>query len=114
MHEMAVTQQILSLALAEAGKVGASAITRINLKVGEWSTFEPTCLEFYFGILARDTAAADAKLAIETVPVTYSCGDCGERYQPTGVAVLCPKCCSTHTGLVSGREIYLDSIEVEK
>ena len=110
---MAVTQQILSLALAEAEKAGASAIVRVNLKLGQWSTFDPSCLEFYFEILARDTAAEGAEFAVETVPVTYACADCGEQYQPTGTDVACPKCAGKSVELLSGREVYLDSIEVK-
>ncbi|HUV03932.1 MAG TPA: hydrogenase maturation nickel metallochaperone HypA [Armatimonadota bacterium] len=113
MHELTATQNILSIALSEAAKVGAARITRISVKVGEWSTFEPDCIRFYFDIIARGTPAEDAALAIETIPVTYACEECGLEYTPVEGRFRCPRCSGVGGTVVSGREIYVESIEVQ-
>ena len=113
MHELTATQNILSIALNEAAKVGAAWITKISVKVGEWSTFEPDCIRFYFGILARGTPAEGAELVIEAVPVTYACEGCGLEYTPVEGRFHCPRCSGGRGRVASGREIYVESIEVQ-
>jgi len=113
MHELTATQNILSLALDEAAKVGATRITKVSVKVGAWSTFEPDCIELYFSILARDTLAEGAQLAFEVIPVVYRCESCGLDYTPAEGGFSCPTCSSGKGSLVTGRELYVDSIEVQ-
>jgi len=113
MHELTATQNILSIALSEAAKVGASKVTKVSVKVGEWSTFEPDCIRFYFGVLAQGTPAEDAGLSIETMPVTYACEGCGLEYTPVEGRFYCPRCSGVTGRVVSGREIYVESIEAQ-
>lgn len=112
MHEITATRNILSLVLAEASRAGASRVTRVHLKTGEWSTIEPDCVDFYFGVLARGTPAEGAELIIERIPVRYRCGDCGRQYAPTDGRYTCPACSSASGELIMGRELFIDSIEV--
>ena len=112
MHELTATQNILSLVLAEARKVGAARVVRVFVKVGEWSTIEPDCVDFYFAVIAKGTAAEGAQLAIERIPVRYRCGSCGLEYTPEGGSFACPGCSGASGTLISGRELFIDSIEV--
>ena len=112
MHELTATQNILSIVLAEAAKVGAARVVRVSVKVGEWSTIEPECMEFCFRVLAQGTPAEGAQLAIERIPVRYRCGSCGLEYIPEGGSYACPGCSGASGTLVSGRELFIDSIEV--
>ncbi|MDH7480584.1 MAG: hydrogenase maturation nickel metallochaperone HypA [Armatimonadota bacterium] len=113
MHELGITQNVLSIVLKEATKAGASRVTKVSLKVGEWSTVEPDCLKFYFGILAKGTLAEGAEVAVEQVPVAYACENCGHEYIPLVSAFACPRCSSNKGKLITGRELFVDSIEVE-
>jgi len=113
MHEITATQNILSIALSEARRVGAARIARVSVKVGEWSTFEPDCIRFYFRVLARGTPAEDAEVAVEVAPVKYACEGCGLEYTPVEGRFCCPRCSGARGTVVSGREIYVESIEVQ-
>jgi hydrogenase nickel incorporation protein HypA/HybF len=113
MHELSATESILSLVIDEAAKAGASRITRISLKIGEWSTFVPDSVQFCFELISGGTPAEGAELAIEQVPVEYKCDGCGFEFAPQVERLGCPKCAGTNTRLVSGREFYIDSIEVD-
>ncbi len=113
MHELGITQNVLSIVLKEAAKVGASRITKVSLKVGEWSTVEPDCVQFYFDILARGTIAEDAEVFVERIPVAYTCENCGNEHIPPVSTFACPKCSSPKGKLIAGRELFVDSIEVE-
>ena len=113
MHELAITQSILSLVLAEAAKAGAERVTRVSMKAGEWSSIEPDCVEFYFGVLAKGTIAEGADLSIERVPVRFRCENCELDYAPAEDRFSCPQCSNAKGVLVSGRELLVDSIEVQ-
>lgn len=113
MHELAITEQILKTALGEASKTNAVRVSRISLKVGQWSTIEPTCVDAYFRIISRGTIAEGADLAIESVQVTFECNSCGSRYTPEGERFACPHCGGAAGEVISGRELYIESIEVQ-
>ena len=113
MHELSATESMLSLVLDEAAKAGATRVTKISLKVGDWSTFVPDSVEFCFSLISNGTPAEGARLDIERVPVTYRCSGCGFEFTPCIETVGCPKCKGTSTTLVTGREFYIDSIEVD-
>jgi len=113
MHELSATESILSLALNEAARIGAARVTRIRLKTGEWSTFEPDCLRFYFGILAAGTRAEGAELDVDVIPARFVCEACGIEYSPAHGRFTCPTCFAARGKLISGREFYVDSLEVE-
>jgi hydrogenase nickel incorporation protein HypA/HybF len=113
MHELTATQGILTIALDEASRIGASRVTRIAVKAGEWSTIEPSCVEFYFATIAKGTPAEDAEISVEVVPVAFECPSCGRQYAPKEGRFSCPGCASGGGKLISGMEFYVDSIEVQ-
>ena len=110
MHEVKAVQDMLSLVLDEAAKQGAASITRISIKSGEWSTMEPDCVRTCFDMAAKGTIAEGAEVAIESVPVRFKCSECGTPYSPA--KARCPACSCTKGELISGREFYVESIEV--
>lgn len=113
MHELTATQSILDIVLTEAARAGARRVTRVRVKSGQWSTFQPDCIAFYFGILSRETPAEGASIEVETLPVRYLCNACGMKYEPIDGRFACPRCAGVEGKIVGGREFYIESIEVE-
>lgn len=74
MHEMAVTQGLLNMALEHAQ---GCRIIDIYLKVGQMSAVVPTSVELFFEYLSKDTLAEGARLHFERVPIAMGCQDCG-------------------------------------
>jgi len=103
----------LSLALEKANKASAGRITRINLVVGELSGVVGECVQFYFDAISKDTIAGGAELIFETRPTTVRCHKCNNVFTPSGYNWACPECHETGIEIVSGRECYMESIEVE-
>lgn len=114
MHELSITENMLKIALQQAEAHQAKQITAINLKVGEWSSVVPDCVQFYFEQISQGTKAEGAKLNIETIPLQAQCSDCQAAFPPNDESFVCPKCGSKNTSISSGQELYVDSIEVEK
>jgi len=113
MHELAVTQSILTIALENAQKVDAKQITGINLQIGQMASLVDDSIQFYWDILSEGTIAIGAKLNIERVPIEMRCFDCGNLFSPSPDTFDCPKCNSIRVQVIQGDEMRVISIDVE-
>jgi len=113
MHELSITQSILSIALGKASEAQASKVTKINLIIGELSGVVNECVEFYFDLLSKDTIAAQASLSFERTPNKLRCRNCATVFSPNNLDWACPNCHEAKIEIISGRECYVDSIEVD-
>jgi hydrogenase nickel incorporation protein HypA/HybF len=113
MHELGITENIVNIALAKAGEAEASKITQINLVVGEMSGFVPDCIQFYFDSLSKDTMAEGAVLHFESVPTQLRCRNCSATFHPQDTLWSCPHCQGQSIEISKGRELYIESLEVE-
>ena len=113
MHELPVTQNIIEIALRHAEKSGAHRITDLNIVIGELASFIDDSIQFYWGILAKDTIAEGAELHFRRIAAEFECKECKERYNPTDNNLACAECGSTQVKVIAGREFFLESIDVE-
>lgn len=113
MHEYSITESMLALALEKANEAKAGKIIRINLVVGELSGVVSECVQFYFDFLSKDTIASGADLSFETTPTKLRCRNCDAVFSPNSHDWSCPDCHEAGVEIVSGRECYMESIEVE-
>jgi len=112
-HELAITQGILDIALKEAHAAGATKITRVNVVIGELSGAVADCVQFYFDFLTKDSAAEGAMLNFKMVPTVLKCRGCSTEFSPQDTAWACPNCQSTSVEVLAGRDCFVESIEVE-
>jgi len=113
MHEASITESMLSLALEKAKEAKADKITRINLIMGELSGVVPECVQFYFDAISKNTMAEGAKLNFEIKPTQIRCRKCQNVFTPADHKWTCPQCNETSVEITSGRECYMESLEVE-
>lgn len=113
MHEMALAQGILDIALRTAAENGAVRVGRIKVLVGQLTHVEPEALKFGFEALSAESMAAGAELELTTVPLVGRCDDCGQEFTIKGYHFLCPHCRSGRVTIVSGRELQVEYVEVE-
>ena len=104
---------MLTLALEKAREANAVKINRINLVVGDLSGVVPDCVRFYFEHISKDTMASGADLVFATVGTKLHCRNCNQDFTPDGLEWLCPDCHESGVEITSGRECYMESIEVE-
>ena len=112
MHEYAITQSILQIATDEARRVGASRIKVIRLKVGAMSHVVPASVQFYLNALTPGTLAEGVQLETIHIPIGATCERCGESFLVQDYDLTCPSCGETGK-ITQGRELLVDSIEVE-
>jgi len=113
MHEFGITESIINIALDKAREVQASKISKINLVLGELSGFVPDCIEFYFDSLSQNTIAEGAILQFELLPAQLRCRNCSAIFHPQDSSWACPQCHSLSAEICQGRELYIESMEVE-
>ncbi len=113
MHELAVTQSILEIALRHAETKQALRITHLFIVMGEWSSTVDDSIQFYWDMISDGTIAKGAILHFNRIPVEIICINCGHSYKPNSRELLCPKCASTKIKVKTGEEFYLESIEIE-
>ncbi len=115
MHELKVTERILSVAVKHASGQNVSKIVRINLKIGRLSDLEDEWIQRYFDYLSPGTLAEGAELAIEWAPIVLCCEACEAHYEISREELggpECPECGDSGCRLISGREYLVKNIEV--
>lgn len=113
MHELAVTQSILKIALDHAEKAQAQRITDLHIVVGELSSMVDDSVQFYWDIIAKDTIAEGAALRFRRVPAELQCMTCFHTYRPSDQELVCPQCGGVGAKIIAGEEFALESIDVE-
>jgi len=113
MHELAITQSMLDLVLTQAGKAGAKEVGRINLVIGEMTGVVKECIQFYFDFLSQGTLAEGAALSFTAVATKARCRVCDKLFELKEFDWACPHCGGREIEIVAGKELFVESIEVE-
>lgn len=113
MHEVALAERALQIALTAAEKNGGGQITKVRLLIGKASCVEPETFCFAFEIAARHTLAQGCEINIEQVPLRLRCRECGSEHEGELLAP-CPVCQAMGLELLQGRELQVKSIDVQE
>ena len=110
MHELAITQNIVDIALKSAPE---SQVKGITIVLGELSGIVEDSVRFCFDVVAADTAAKGAFLTFHKVPALLRCTKCAFEFKLDDGDWACPQCGNLGGEVMQGRECYIESIEVE-
>ncbi len=114
MHELALAQSIVETAARGAREAGARAVSSVRLRVGLLAGVEAGALAFCFEVAARGTLLAGARLDVVSLPLAIWCPVCEREVELAGVQSLrCPLCGTLGGSLRRGRELEIESVEVE-
>lgn len=113
MHELSLVASICDVLEAKVKEYGVSRVTQVNLAVGKLSGVELFMLEACFEMYVQGSALEGAKLSIEQKPIMLHCQSCGTEYESEIPFADCPSCGGKKSGIISGKEFYIDSIEAE-
>jgi hydrogenase nickel incorporation protein HypA/HybF len=118
MHELSIVTSIVetvteTLAALPDSSRGARVL-EVRLRVGALASVIPESLEFCWGIVSEDTPLKGSRLVINLLPVVVHCGPCGQDAELEGVqSFRCPRCDEPCSDMRQGRELEIDSIEIE-
>lgn len=113
MHEQSIVEALLSTVLEKANEAKATKVRRVYLVVGELSGVLQDAVDFYFGFLSKGTIAEGASLFFIQPPTQVRCRNCGTVYTPENLKLVCPNCKERKVEILSGRELYIENMEVE-
>jgi hydrogenase nickel incorporation protein HypA/HybF len=118
MHELSIVASIVDTvtetvaALPHTSK--GARVLEVRLRVGALASVVEDSLQFCYGIATEGTALEGSKLVVNVLPVVMHCVGCGEDVELEGLqSFRCPKCGEPCFDLRQGRELEIDSIEIE-
>lgn len=114
MHEFAIATNLLQIIEEQQRAYKFGKVEKIYLNIGEFSNVVPEALEFSFKIVAEGTVAAGAELVIKIVPLRLKCLTCKEEFHSEPYLFVCPKCGGGDLEILSGNELQIESIEVDR
>lgn len=115
MHELAIARNIQEIVEDQLRTLKEPIrVAKLNLKIGRMTTIVPEILEFYLKLISEGTVLEAASLAIDEVPICAYCKGCGSSFEIQELQFVCPNCQSSQLELTSGRELVVESIEVEE
>lgn len=110
MHELAITQSLVEIALQYAR---GAKIRRVTLEIGQLTAVSAEAIAFCFEACSRGTVLEGATLEIVEKPGLGICRHCGARVAlelPFGIC----ECGSMDLDPIQGRELQLKELETEE
>lgn len=114
MHELAICQSLINQIENIVSERNAQSVSLIVIGMGPLSGVEAQLLKNAYPIASAGTVAANAELVIEYLPVKVKCNECGCESDVAVNKLTCKHCGNWRTSLVSGDELLLMSVELEK
>lgn len=114
MHELGIAKDLIDIVLLKAKENNLKKITKISVKIGEAADIEEDFLKHsMLEHLLSDTVAEGCHLEISKEDLKAKCKKCSARFLPTKMIFDCPICHSKEIEILSGKDVYVSSIEGE-
>lgn len=113
MHEMGIMAGVLQTVTASAAQAGATRVTSVKLSIGQMTEAIEDVLVFAWEALSEGTICEGSKLEVNMIAPRSRCPECGAEFEHDRFHRACPSCDNALTELIAGREMQLDSIEVD-
>ena len=115
MHELSIAAGIVEAVTEAASAYPGARVKEVRLRVGALASLVEDSLQFCWELATDGTPLAGAALVIHMLPVIVHCDACGVDSQIDGVQNFrCPRCGELAADLRQGRELEIESIEIEE
>jgi hydrogenase nickel incorporation protein HypA/HybF len=114
MHELSIAASIVEAVTESAASYPGAHVKEVRLRVGVLASVIEDSLQFCWGLATENSPLAGSALVINSLPVIVHCDACGQDSQLDGVqSFRCPGCGEIAADLRQGRELEIESIELE-
>jgi hydrogenase nickel incorporation protein HypA/HybF len=114
MHELSLITSVVETVTESLAAYPGARVEKVRLRVGALAAVVPDVLEFCYGIATEGTSLEGSQLVIDVLPVVVHCISCDRNVELTGIqSFRCPVCDELCDDLRQGRELEIDSIEIE-
>ena len=113
MHELGIMTGVVDSVTQAAQANDALKVLKVSLSVGRMTEAIEDALQFAFeALIDRDPLYEGAQLEITMVEPKSRCLECGNVYEHDRFHMSCPVC-GGFGELIAGKELRIDSIEVD-
>jgi|DewCreStandDraft_4_1066084.scaffolds.fasta_scaffold03592_11 hydrogenase nickel incorporation protein HypA/HybF len=113
MHEVSIAEEIKQIVINKLNENNGKMVKKVNLLIGEMTSIVPEALRFAFEIVAKDTPLENAVVNIKISKTIAQCNECKKRFRIRELNLICPKCNSMNIEVIQGREMIIQTIEME-
>jgi len=115
MHELSIAVSIVEAVTESASAYPGARVKAVRLRVGALASVVEDSLQFCWELATEGSPLAGAALVINKLPVIVHCEACGVDSVLEGVqSFRCPRCGEIAADLRQGRELEIESIELEE
>lgn len=119
MHELSIaasiTEAVTEAAAAHPAANPGARVVAVRLRVGALAAVVEDSLQFCWGVTTENTPLAGSALVVRVLPVVVHCAACDLDAEIAGVqSFRCPRCGALTADLRQGRELEIESIEIEE
>jgi hydrogenase nickel incorporation protein HypA/HybF len=113
-HELSLVMSIVETVEASLPAVPGARVLEVRLRVGVLAAVEEESLQFCYGVATEGTPLAGSRLVVQRIPVVLHCGPCAQDVElPSLQSFHCPRCGAPANDLRQGRELEIESIEID-
>jgi hydrogenase nickel incorporation protein HypA/HybF len=114
MHELSIVASIVDSVAETMAAYPGARVKEVRLRIGALSSVVEESLLFCYDLATEGTPLASSKLVITTVPVLAHCEACQADVELASVqSFRCPRCHEPVYELRQGRELEIESLEIE-
>ena len=114
MHELSIVSSIVDSVTETLAAYPGARVKQVRLRVGALASVVEDSLQFCYGIATEDTALAGSALVVKILPVRMRCDRCAQDVEIASLqSFRCPNCDEPVSDLRQGRELEIESIEIE-
>jgi hydrogenase nickel incorporation protein HypA/HybF len=114
MHELSIVESLIEQVQRELERAGQNGrVRRLDLSIGRLSGVNCDSVRFAFGLLSPGTLVEECELTIAEPKAACQCHACNARTEIDDLEANCPQCGSADISIEGGRDLLLQSIEIE-
>jgi hydrogenase nickel incorporation protein HypA/HybF len=114
MHELSIVDALIEQVGRELHRADQHGkVLGLELSIGRFSGVNCDSLRFAFELLAPGTLVEGAKVEIREVKASCHCHACHASTEIDDLVFQCPKCGSEEITIEGGRDLLLQTIDVE-
>ena len=115
MHELSIAASIVEAVTESAAAYPGARVKEVRLRVGALASIVEDSLQFCWELATEDSPIKGSKLVINKLPVVVYCDACDADIEIEGVqSFRCPRCGKHAAEIHQGRELEIESIEIDE
>jgi hydrogenase nickel incorporation protein HypA/HybF len=114
MHELSIAASIVDAVNESVSQYPGARVKEVRLRVGALASVIEDSLQFCWEVSIEGTPLEGSKLVVNILPVVVQCAACGKQGEIESLqSFRCPHCGELASDLRQGRELEIESIEID-